>query len=538
MASPKFVILLLVALLFPSLIHCLPLPSQASSSSFQKCLTQISKSAIPFHKTLFTPQAANSSSVFNSALSNPAQNLRYLLPSVPKPILIFRPLRVSHIQSAVICASKLRFPFRVRSGGHDYEGLSYATRIESSPFMVLDLARFRKVNVDIPSNTSWVQAGATVGEVYYRISQKSPLHGFPAGLCTSLGIGGHITGGAYGSMMRKYGLGVDNVVDARIIDANGKLLNRREMGEDVFWAIRGGAGGSFGVIVAWKLKLVPVPKTVTVFNVPVSLEQGATKVLLKWQQVASQLDDDLFIRVLILATPVANSTTRRTVTTIYNALFLGDADRLLKIMGSEFPELGVAKKDCLEMSWVKSILFIAGIPGNVEPEFLMEGKSFVNPGRFKAKSDFVRQVVPEKALEGIWRRFLKEESPLSIWNPFGGQMARIGESATPFPHRKGTLFMIQYLTSWSEGNGVKHIDWIKELYKYMAPYVSKKPRSAYVNYRDLDLGTNKKKGNAATSSVWGRKYFRDNFSRLVQIKTKFDPHNLFRHEQSIPSLLA
>ncbi|CAI0545740.1 unnamed protein product [Linum tenue] len=533
MASPLLLFVLL-PLLAPSLTFSLPLPLQ---SAFQQCLNNNSKNPVPFSKTLFSP-AANSS-VFTSVLSNPAQNLRYLLPSVPKPLLIFRPLRISHVQAAVICAGKLGFHFRVRSGGHDYEGLSYAAETES-PFLILDLSRFRKVDVDIASNTTWVQAGATVGEAYYRIAQKSPTHGFPAGLCTSLGIGGHITGGAYGSMMRKYGLGVDNVVDARIIDANGNLLNRRKMGEDVFWAIRGGAGGSFGVIVAWKLKLVTVPKTVTVFNVPRTLEQNATKLLYKWQQIAPLLNDELFIRVLILATPIANST-KRTVTTTYNALFLGNSNRLLNIMGSKFPELGLTKKDCVETSWIKSILFIAGIPATVAPEFLLQGKSFAAAGFFKAKSDFVREPIPEKAIEGIWRRFLKEDFPLSIWNPFGGEMGRISESATPFPHRKGTLFMIQWLTASLDGNvsSARHMDWIRELYRYMAPYVSKSPRTAYVNYRDLDLGVNKK-GNASFSeaNVWGRRYFKNNFGRLVKIKAKFDPQNLFRHEQSIPAVRA
>ena len=163
---------------------------------------------------------------------------------MPKPDFIFTPLDDSQVQAAVVCAKKLGIHMRVRSGGHDYEGLSYVSLIEK-PFMILDLAKLRAVNVDIARNTAWIQAGATIGEVYYRISEKSAVHGFPAGLCTTLGIGGHITGGAYGSMMRKYGLGADNVLDARIVDANGKVLDRKAMGEDLFWAIRGGGGGSF-----------------------------------------------------------------------------------------------------------------------------------------------------------------------------------------------------------------------------------------------------------------------------------------------------
>ena len=113
------------------------------------------------------------------------------------------------------------------------------------------------------------------------------------------------------------------------------------------------------------------------------------------------------------------------------------------------------------------------------------------------------------------------------------------ESSIPFPHRKGILFKIQYLTVWQtpSEDASKHIDWIRKLYNYMAPYVSMFPRQAYVNYRDLDLGMNQKRNTSVKeASVWGTKYFKNNFNRLVQAKTKVDPDNFFRHEQSIPPL--
>ncbi|KAB8408226.1 hypothetical protein FH972_024838 [Carpinus fangiana] len=519
--------------LFPLFFLLLSAASALTQEQFFQCLSLNSKIPIPQATAFFTPKNISS---FTAVLSSTAQNLRYLLPSVPKPEFVFVPVHESHVQAAVICSKKLGVHLRVRSGGHDYEGLSYVSEFEF-PFFILDLAKLRSINVDIQDNSAWIQAGATIGEVYYRISEKSQRHGFPAGLCTSLGVGGHITGGAYGSMMRKYGLGADNVVDARIVDVNGRILDRKAMGEDHFWAIRGGGGGSFGIILWWKIKLVPVPPTVTVFTVTKNLTQGATKILYKWQQIADKIDENLFIRVIIQPAS-AGAKGGRTITTSYNALFLGGANKLLQIMQKSFPELGLTRKDCTETSWIKSVLYIAGYPNGTSPEILLQGKSLFK-NYFKAKSDFVKNPIPETALEGLWKRLLKEQSPLTIWNPYGGKMSRFAESEIPFPHRNGTLFKIQWLSFWQEPkeNAKPHMEWIRRLYNYMGPYVSGNPREAYVNYRDLDLGMNRNKNvSYIRASVWGSKYFKDNFSRLVRVKTKVDPDNFFRHEQSIPPL--
>ncbi|XP_006398044.2 berberine bridge enzyme-like 25 [Eutrema salsugineum] len=529
-----------VLLLYFSFYTITPVSSKSLQDDFIKCLHRNTYVEFPLKKTFFTPD--RNASIFDDVLESTAQNLRYLTNSVPKPVFIFTPVHESHVQASIICSKKLRLHLRVRSGGHDYEGLSYVSQIET-PFILMDLSKLRQINVDIEENSAWVQAGATVGELYYRIAEKSKVHGFPAGLCSSLGIGGHITGGAYGSLMRKFGLAGDNVLDAKIVDANGKLLDRSSMGEDVFWAIRGGGGASFGIILAWKIRLVPVPETLTVFTVTKTLEQDAGhKILSKWQRVADKVVEELFIRVFFRVLVGENG--NKTVATSYIGQFLGEKGTLIEVMNKDFPELGLTQEDCTEISWIESVVSNAGFPQRSPIEVLLQAKSPLRKEYFKAKSDFINEVIPTLGLKGMFKRLLEEEASFMIWTPYGGMMSTIPESEIPFPHRNGTIFMTNYYTGWSETENEKsankHIKWIRDLYGYMMPYVSSNPRQAYVNYRDLDLGVNKKstKLSFKESQVWGAKYFKNNFNRLVKIKTKFDPENFFRHEQSIPLYLS
>ena len=132
--------------------------SNSIQENFYECLTLNSEISIPLSKAFYTP---NNSS-FNSILQSSAQNLRYLVPSMPKPDLIFTPLLESHVQVAVICSKELNIHMRVRSGGHDYEGLSYVSELET-PFVIMDLSQLRSISFDIEENSALVEAGATVG---------------------------------------------------------------------------------------------------------------------------------------------------------------------------------------------------------------------------------------------------------------------------------------------------------------------------------------------------------------------------------------
>lgn len=516
------------------------LPASAYNlEDFLQCLFHSSNST-SISQLVYTQANSSYSSVLDFSIRNP----RFSSPSTPKPLVIITPLQVSHVQAAINCSRQHGMQVRVRSGGHDYEGLSFISNV---PFVVIDLIEMRSITVDVETNTAWVESGATVGELYYRIAEKSRTLCFPAGVCPTVGAGGHFSGGGYGTLLRKYGLAADNVVDARMVDVQGRFLDRESMGEDLFWAIRGGGGASFGVVLAWKIRLLPVPSTVTVFSLNKNLEQNATKLVHRWQYVADKLHEDLFIRVILQtvnSSSEGGNGTKLTIQATFNSLFLGDINRLIPLMEKSFPELGLTREDCVEMSWIESTLYFNGLPSNEESLGLLLNRT---PSgvllSFKGKSDYVRKPIPEAALEGVWEKMYEEDvgRAILIFSPYGAKMDEISESETPFPHRAGNIYKIQHLIYWEREQGSvasqRHISWMRELYAYMTPYVSKNPRAAYMNYRDLDIGTNINNVTSYTqSSIWGIKYFKNNFNRLVHVKTRVDPTNFFRYEQSIPPL--
>ncbi|MBA0786154.1 hypothetical protein Gotri_026986, partial [Gossypium trilobum] len=446
--------------------------------------------------------------------------------------------KVIYMQNNPSYSSVLNASIHNTSGGHDVEGLSYVSEV---PFVILDLLNFRAIKVDTKNEVAWVQSGATLGELYYAIAAKTNTLAFPAGMCHTVGAGGHFSGGGYGTLFRKYGLAADNIIDARMIDVNGRILDRKSMGEDVFWAIRGGGGNTFGIVLAWKIKLVPVPAVVTVFTVNKNLEQNATKIFHRWQYIAHKLPDDLFMNVWI--TKVNSSQVgMKTVQATFRGMLLGGVDELITLIQDKFPELGLAEENCNEMSWIESVLYFGGLP--LQSVDILLDKNALPTLSLKAKSDYVKEPIPESGIEGLMSMFLEEEADnaVAMIPAFGGKMDDIPENELPYPHRAGNLFEATYIVQWTKEENAesrKYISWNRRLYSYMTPYVSKSPREAYVNYRDLDLGIN---NNDYTSyeqaSIWGFKYFKNNFKRLVQVKTKVDPMNFFRNEQSIPPLLS
>ncbi|XP_039142744.1 berberine bridge enzyme-like 22 [Dioscorea cayenensis subsp. rotundata] len=528
------ILLHFLTFIFITLSHSTP----TQLPSFIHCLS----TTLPFSTLshlLHTPNTSSYSSILNSSIKN------LLFSTSPKPLLILTPSLPSHLQPIIICSKSLNIPLRFLSGGHDYEGLSYRSlNSHHQPFILLSLSNLHNITIDVNAKqaTAWVQSGTIIGELYYKIAKVSSnfnsnnlnlSYGFPAGICPTVAVGGHFSGGGFGTLLRKYGLAVDNVVDAQIVDVNGEMLDRESMGEDLFWAIRGGGGASFGVVVSWKVKLVLVPHLVTVFSIHKTFDQGAVELIYQWQDIAHRLHEDLFIRVIIQRNDLGQ------VEALFNSMFLGNCEQLLLIMNESFPNLGIKPSDCKQMSWIESVMYFAGYTNGEPLETLLVRQS--QPERyFKATSDFVTRPIPKSVWTWIWDRVKDEGAGVLILDPFGGKMNQIEGSEIPFPHREGNLYNIQYFVEWRKiGEAEKHVNWVKGVFEGMGPYVSKDPRAGYINYRDLDLGVNEEEEGISSyfkGRVWGVKYFKGNFERLARVKGRVDPSDFFRSEQSIPPL--
>ncbi|KAK1283411.1 Cannabidiolic acid synthase [Acorus calamus] len=184
--------------------------------------------------------------------------------------------------------------------------------------------------------------------------------------------------------------------------------------------------------------------------------------------------------------------------------------------------------------------YYAGYTNGEPVEALLNRSVKSGYSAYKAKSDCVR----EAAVEAIFR-WLAEEEVLVFMDPLGGggRMDEVVEAEIPFPHRVGSHYNIQYVVVVGESgreDSKRPVEWLKRFYEYMGGFISKGPRRAYLNYRDLDLGWNKE-GNGTSfeeGEVWGRKYFVGNYERLALVKGEVNPGYFFKNEQSIPPLFA
>lgn len=163
-----------ISIFFPllSLLSFISFPASSQNlDNFLQCLSLQFPNSSSITNVTYTQQNSSYEPVLEASI----RNRRFNTPSTPKPLVIVTPLLESHIQATISCSKEHGMNFRIRSGGHDYEGLSYVS--SETPFVILDLVNFRSVQIDVANNTAWVQSGATIGVLYNTIARTSTTLG-------------------------------------------------------------------------------------------------------------------------------------------------------------------------------------------------------------------------------------------------------------------------------------------------------------------------------------------------------------------------
>jgi FAD/FMN-containing dehydrogenase len=380
--------------------------------------------------------------------------------------------------------------FAVRCGGHSYEGFS------QSKSVVIDTRLMNAVTVDAATKTATVGAGASLGQLYQAIAPRG--FAFPGGSCPTVGVSGHLLGGGYGYLARPFGLACDSVVSIDLVDPQGQQVHAdAQQNTDLFWACRGGGGGTFGVATAYRLRLNPL-SNVLIFNIrsgPLSLARAAAMVK-AWQAWAPQAPRTIDSNLVITRHASGLIDVRCAGQSIGTRQELA---RELKFLTSAAPQ---------SMSYWKAVNYFAGAGGWNYTSAPMKGKS-----------DYATSPLSDAGISGLMNEINRRGSVYVIFDSYGGGIASTAPDATAFAHRDA-LYCIQYGSSWASASDTPHrLSDMQALYAAMRPYVS---GGAYVNYCDLDL-TN-----------WQDAYWGANLPRLKQIKAAFDPNNIFAHAQSVP----
>jgi len=419
------------------------------------------------------------------------------------PNLVARPLDAADVRTAVQWGVAHGVPLRARSGGHSYAG--YSTL---SGGMVLDLRNLRGISVDTRKRTATIGAGSQLIDVYSALAARRLT--IPAGSCPSVGIAGHALGGGMGLAGRQFGLTADTVLSVRIVTADGQLRTAdAHTNPDLYWALRGGGGGNFGVVTSFTVRVHPVPPTVAGFTVSWPWSQAA-EALAAWQAWGPHA--------------------RSQITSIFH-LSASGGTTLVNVSGQYFGPASDLRGLLAPLTAVDGASVSAGNFGYLQAQVMWAGCSTISltachtagtrPGgtlsrdSFQAKSDYVSKPLPGAARQALIsaaeQRLSMPGHGAILFDCYGGAINRVKPGATAFVHRN-VLFCIQYL-SYDGG-----ASWLNSTAARMRPYVT---GGAYFNYTDPGL-----KG-------WQTAYYGSNYPRLQRIRRDVDPHHYFNFPQAI-----
>ncbi|SNB47115.1 FAD-binding oxidoreductase [Geobacter sp. DSM 9736] len=416
-----------------------------------------------------------------------------------RPRMIVRCADVADVISCVNFARDNGITPSIRGGGHNAGGLGVC-----DDCLVIDLSRMRGIRVDPEARTVRVEGGCVWGDVDHA------THAFglatPSGFISTTGVAGLTLGGGIGHLTRSHGLTIDNLIEADVVLANGSLVTASaERNDDLYWAIRGG-GGNFGVVTSFLFRLHPVH---TVYAGPMLWELDQAKDLMRWyrnfiMEAPEEMTGFFAFLVVPPGPPFPEELHGRNVCGIvwYYAGALEKAEEAFAPIRRFKPPL-LDLVGPLPHTAVQSMFDTLYPPGH----------------QWYWKADFFNELSDE-AID----LFLKFGSSIPTMQstmhlyPINGAAHRVGRNDTAFSFRESNWAEVIVGVDPDPANKERIIGWAREYWDAMHPFSA---GGAYINFM-MEEGQERIRAT-----------YRDNYERLVAIKTKYDPGNLFRVNQNI-----
>jgi FAD binding domain/Berberine and berberine like len=418
-----------------------------------------------------------------------------------RPRIIARCADVSDVIAAVNFGRDNELLIAIRGGGHNGPGLASV-----DDGLVIDLSTMKGVHIDPAARTARVGAGCTQGDV----DHASHAFGLavPAGIISTTGIAGLTLSGGHGYLSRKYGLTIDNLIEADVVLADGSFVTAsKENNSDLFWALRGG-GGNFGVVTSFLFQLHPVSM---VFAGPIAWDQKhARTIMQRYREFLPGAPEELGaffgLKTILSSAPFPEQFWGKRMCLLMSC-YDGSEEKGKKALA---PLL-----DALPDPWINWM----GMMPYPAVQSMFDGL-YPKGMQWYWRGDFVR-TLPDAAIDAHLEQAAKTPSELSLMHlyPIDGAVHRIGKHETAWNCRDATWSMVIAGIDPNPQKAGPVTQWTKAYWEAVHPFDL---GGAYPNFMMDD------EGDARLKATYG-----DNYARLVALKQKYDPANLFRVNQNI-----